>query len=275
MTLRNLRFAAALGALGALLAGGLVPGATVARAQSQVLPPAPLSPLSPLSPISPIETDRPDFVESSVVVPRGFWQLESGLQLSRTSGRTSLSGTESLLRIGFARTLEWRVGLPSLEGGDGQGTDRSDAYIGVKWQLGPVGAWDVSLIPGISVPIGTGALTSGAWDPELKLTVARDLVAGFDFCGMLAASWPTDNGARSAALQPALSVGHQIAPTVRLFVEWVGAFARDRESGQLAHGGVAWQPTPHLQLDLHAGRRIAGDFPESFVALGLSFRRGP
>ena len=48
-----------------------------------------------------------------------------------------------------------------------------------------------------------------------------------------------------------------------------------RESGQLAHGGVAWQPTPHLQLDLHAGRRIAGDFPESFVALGLSFRRGP
>ena len=243
----------------------LAVGASAAPAQSSAPHPA----------LSPIETDRPDFIESSVVVPGGYWQLESGMQVSRAAGRTRVSGTESLLRVSLARTLEWRLGLPSLEAQSGREADRSDAYLGIKWQLGPIGAWEVALIPGVSVPVGTGVRTSGAWDPEMKLTVSRDLAAGFDLCGMLAASWPTDEGARVSTWLPAISVGRHIAPRVRIFVEWVGAFARDRESGQLAHGGIAWQPNASLQLDAHAGHRLAGDFPDAFVAVGLSFRRGP
>lgn len=222
-----------------------------------------------------IETDRPDFIESSVVVPAGYWQLESGMQLSRAAGRTSVRGTESLLRVSLTRVLEWRLGLPSLEAQSGREADRSDAYLGIKWQVGPVGAWEVAVIPGVSVPVGTGVRASGAWDPEVKLTISRDLTAGFDLCGMFAASWPTDDGARVSTMQPAISVGRHLAPRVRLFVEWVGAFARDRESAHLAHGGIAWQPTTHLQLDAHVGRRLAGNVPDAFVALGLSFRRGP
>ena len=62
---------------------------------------------------------------------------------------------------------------------------------------------------------------------------------------------------------------------MRLFVEWVGAYQQRRETGHLAHMGVAWTATEHLQLDLHAGRRVAGDFPDGFIAFGVSFRRGP
>ena len=123
--------------------------------------------------------------------------------------------------------------------------------------------------------MGTSGRTSGAWDPELKLTFSRDLPADFDLAGMLTGALPTEGAERTSTLQLALTAGRELAPGLRLFVEWVGAYQRDRESGHLAHTGVAWRATNHLQLDVHAGRRVAGDFPDGFVAFGVSFRRGP
>ena len=229
-------------------------------------------------PLAPIETDRPDFIESSVVVPRHYWQLENGMLYARTGALSVVRGTESLLRVGLTDRLEWRLGLPNVEwerGPGALGAGHGDAYAGIKWQVGPVGDWEFAVIPGLSLPVGASGRTSGAWDPELKLTFARDLPGGFDLAGMVAGALPTEAGVRTSTLQPALAVGRELLPGVRLFVEWVGAYQRDRESGHLAHTGIAWRATNHLQLDVHAGRRVAGDFPDAFVAFGLSFRRGP
>lgn len=229
-------------------------------------------------PRAPIETDRPDFVESSVVVPRHFWQVENGMLYAQSGARSLLSGFETLIRVGITDRLEWRLGLPNVEwerGPGAQGAGHGDAYTGIKWQVGPVNDWELAVIPGISMPVGTSGRTSGAWDPELKLAFSRDLPADFDLAGMLTGALPTEGAGRTSTLQLALTAGRELAPGLRLFVEWVGAYQRDHESGHLAHTGVAWRATDHLQLDVHAGRRVAGDFPDLFVAFGLSFRRGP
>ena len=240
---------------------------------------APLAAQAPaVARIAPIETDRPDFIESSVVVPRGFWQLENGLLYARDAGFGSLRGTETLLRVSIADRWEWRLGLPSLFVEHGTGASaagHSDAYFGIKYQLGPIRDWDIALIPGTSVPLGDPSRTSGAWDPEFKFTWSGDVGAGVNFSGMLDASWPTDAGAHGTAFLPALSLAREVAPHLRLFVEWVGGYARGEASSHLAHAGLAWRVTDHLQLDTHVGRRIAGDLPAGFIAFGASFRRGP
>ena len=226
----------------------------------------------------PIETDRPDFIESSVVVPRGFWQLENGLLAARQGGVTALHGTETLLRVSLADRFEWRLGLPNLEWEQGPGAlgaGLADGYAGIKWQVGPIDGWELAVIPGTSLPFGAAGRTSGSWDPELKLTFAHDLPSSFDVSGMLAVFWPTAGGARVTNLQPALSVAREVAPRVRVFIEWVGAFNAGQDAGHLAHAGVAWRVGEHVQFDVHAGHGLVGDFPDGFVAMGFSFRRGP
>lgn len=226
--------------------------------------------------VAPIATDRPDFIESSVVVPAGSWQLENGLLFARAGARDVARGTESLLRASINDRWEWRLGLPNVEferGPGALGAGHGDAYAGLKFQVGPWRDWDIALIPGTTVPVGGAGRTSGAFDPELKVTAARELPADFDLAAMLAVAAPTEDGVRTTTFQPAFSIGRTVAPGWRLFLEWVGAWERNRETGHLAHAGIAWQLSPDVQLDAHAGQRMAGDFPDRFVAVGLSLRR--
>jgi len=64
--------------------------------------------------IIPMETDRPDFTESSIVVPPGSLQFENGFTYEMGDGaqRTS-TYPETLLRVGLTKRVEARVGLPN------------------------------------------------------------------------------------------------------------------------------------------------------------------
>src|SRR5688572_16888449 len=88
----------------------------------------------------PIVTDRPDFTESSVVVPLRRLQLETGFTQSWAAGSKSFTAPEALFRYGIAQKLELRVGLPNWtlqRDGSTSQTGWSDLYLGTKLQLGP------------------------------------------------------------------------------------------------------------------------------------------
>ena len=255
-----------------LVAAALAPGAPAA-AQA-----------APRRTLPPIETDRPDFVESAVVVPRGYLQMENGLTFQNEGDGSQSLGTETLLRYGAASRLEWRLGIPGfdLPSGTGRsGFGHGDVYAGLKWQLGPIHDVDVAVIPAVLIPLGDPSSTSGAWDPQLAVTVATDLPAGFDLSGMITGLLPTEAGRRNGTVQTLLALGHEFfSPKWRIFVEGFGTYARYGEPGYLAHAGVTWHPSDDMQLDAHAARRIAGDAPESLIAIGFSvraplFRAGP
>jgi hypothetical protein len=91
----------------------------------------------------PITTDRPDFVESSEVVGKGRWQIETSLawERDREAGmKTRLFGTPTLLRLGVADHWEVRLetdGRLRLKA-DGAGVALrehgwSDLSVGLKW----------------------------------------------------------------------------------------------------------------------------------------------
>src|SRR5437870_3062683 len=58
-------------------------------------------------------TDRPDFTESSLVVPRGRLQIEGGFSYTRgNSGERAWNLPEMLLRLGVASRWELRLEAP-------------------------------------------------------------------------------------------------------------------------------------------------------------------
>src|SRR5687767_7085827 len=60
-----------------------------------------------------IVTDRPDFTESPVAVPRGAVQVEMGNTYERADDVRANTLGEMLVRVGVHRGLELRLGLPS------------------------------------------------------------------------------------------------------------------------------------------------------------------
>ena len=89
----------------------------------------------------PIATDRPDFVESSDVVGKGRFQIETSLAWERDkSGGVSsrARATPTLLRLGVSDNLELRLETDGLLRTRVAGLSESgtaDAAIGFKWHL--------------------------------------------------------------------------------------------------------------------------------------------
>lgn len=86
---------------------------------------------------SPIVTDRPDVTNSSLVVPRGSFQSENGINFSQRGGSHEFDGTESRLRWGVVPCLEVLIhGGPSYLFNSGAGyritpTQQIDLHIGI------------------------------------------------------------------------------------------------------------------------------------------------
>lgn len=221
-------------------------------------------------------TDRPDQTESSSTVPVGSVQVEAGwLREEIDDEVTSESAPGVLLRIGLTEELELRVGWAGwVEAGiDGSG----DAELGLKWHL-----WraqgnrpDAALLVGTSVPVGSAAVTSDAWDPAFRFAFEHELSSTVGLAYNVGYAWETteENGRRSregAAIWTA-ALGFGLSDEVGAFIELFGALP-DGGSESSIDGGLTWLVRPNLQVDLYAGVGLSSTAPDSFVGLGFSWR---
>lgn len=224
----------------------------------------------------PIVTDRPDFTESDVVVPRGMLQIETGFTAEQGRGSRSLGLPEAFLRYGAARNFEWRLGLPDfsqVRAGGQTARGVGDTYLGAKFQLGPTRqGLGVSLIPAVFLPTGGRDFGSGGVDPEIKLCLAKELSARWGVGGMLYASGPTEDGRRNPTLQNTVSFGYALTDRLSVFNEYAGTFARRGAAEHLLHSGLAYLLSDDGQVDLHFGFGLSPAAPDSFVGAGYSLR---
>jgi hypothetical protein len=222
-------------------------------------------------------TDRPDFTESSVVVPRASLQLESGLTWERAGdGARTLGGPELLLRYGVGRRTELRLGLPGyfhVRGGGGPAAGFGDTYLGVKYQPGPTRpGLDLAIIPALSLPTGSRQLSSRAVDPEVKLTWARELAQAWSVSGMFAFFWPTEDGRRNFTWMPTVSLGHELGGRWEAFLEYAGELPRRGGNRHVLHHGYAYALSPTSQADLHLGIGLSPAAPDFFLGAGFAIR---
>src|SRR5260370_36482896 len=102
---------------------------------------------------APIATDRPDVTSSSVVVPVGSLQNETGANVSRRAGADVFDGTNSRWRLGIAPCFEVLIDLPNYVG-----TFRGAGASGFG-DVSPAFTWPFSAVPGkvdVSMTIGSG-----------------------------------------------------------------------------------------------------------------------
>ncbi len=210
----------------------------------------------------PITTDRPDFTESPVVVPTKWLQIETGATHQWAKGSRSFSVPETLFRYGTGPRTELRFAIPDynwLRAGGETMTGFGDAYLGAKFQLGPLSNGDdFALIPALNIPSRNRNFSSNTFDPELKVCWGRVLSPCVSITAMAyGLSTETDSERRFYFTQT-VSLGFALSERLGAFLEYAGTFTKREVPGHIAHFGFAYRPTSNTQFDIHSGFSIGG-----------------
>ncbi len=241
---------------------------------------------------SDLVTDRPDQTESSVVVGKGFTQLETGWTFTRDDedGRHldvhEVPGT--LLRVGLSERVELRIGWSGFVDAeasfgrsevniDGLG----DGELGAKIFLGEERGRrpEMAILVGTSVPIGDDEFTSDRFDPNVRLAFAHTLSdrvsLGYNV-GMSLESGPGADGATSTLSTAFYTVALGLGLTDKLgaFVELFGDIPMSASGGPANSfdGGFTYLVKDNVQLDLAGGLGLSDAAADWFVGLGVSVR---
>ena len=240
----------------------------------------------------PLVTDRPDFVESSEVVGRGRWQVETGLDFTRDSAdglRTRAVNTGTLLRFGNSATTELRLetdGLARVKvtdestGASSTAQGMSDLALGIKWHAqdgqADTNTPSVAWLLHVDLPTGAADLRGHGARPSLRAVAEWDLPHDMSVGVMPGVISDTDEqGQRFTAGILAATLGKDFAGGVHAFVELAGQqIASSRHGGNVVtfDTGAALRLTDDLQLDVSLMKGLTRTSPDLQVGLGLSAR---
>lgn len=220
-------------------------------------------------------TDRPDFTESAVVVPLNSVQLEAGMTYTDVGhGFSVLSGPEALIRWTAAPRFELRFGLPDHIDVSG-GSDPSglgDSSIGIKYQFGPFGDWDVAAIAELSLPTGDREFTSDEYDPTLILIGGTDLNQNWSFGTQIGASWATEDGDRELGWGATAVLGYALSDRWGTFFEVATDIPEEGSAATQFHTGLTFAADDEFQIDVHGGFGLSDAAPDWFIGAGFAAR---
>jgi hypothetical protein len=217
-----------------------------------------------------IDPDRPHFPEASTTVGKGRVVLESGYAFSeKRSSFFSHSYPEALLRVGmFSDWFEFRIGQNFLSeqrtaaGSRTSATGAQDLYLGVKVALTEQKQYlpGIALIPQVTVPTGSRAVTAGKALPGLNVDCAWEVIDHlFNIELLVATNSVRDDIHRShVEVATGLTGALNLTPKLETFVEWdvfypVGATDPGIGSRHYAVGGFVYFITKNLAVDIRAG----------------------
>ena len=250
--------------------------------------------LNPFSAIAEegIVTDRPDVAESSAVVGRGHFQIETSFVSERDKAdglKTTRQSTPTLLRLGVSESVELRVESDGFARARTQNSSTgatqrergfSDASLGVKWhtqegneaQGTPSMAWLLHA----DLDSGSAGFRGQGLRPSLRFVAEWELPNEVSV-GVMPGVMLDRNaqGGRFASGILAVTVGKAWTPEWRGYVELAGLqLASRRNGGSIVSfdAGVAWLVSPSMQLDASFSRGLNATAPDFQWGIGLSVR---
>jgi hypothetical protein len=248
-----------------------------------------LSPLAHAEQADTIVTDRPDFVESSNVVGKGRFQLETSVLAERKRdefSRDSAITTPTLLRVGLNEVLELRFetdGRTVARSTDATGfrtvqAGYSDTSVGVKWHFADEhdGAPSLGVLLHGDMPSGSRGLRGDGVRPSLRLAAEWELPGEMSLGVMPGIA--TDRNATGKRFQYGIFgavLGKDFSDSTRGFVEIATPqIARAADGGTLATFdiGAAWVVTPSCQLDTMLSRGLNRRTADLSWTVGLSIK---
>ncbi len=221
-----------------------------------------------------IDIARSDVTNSPLTVPRGGFQVESGVTWTTEHGSHTLDATETLLRLGFANCSELAISVPTyfLAVNGPAVSGFNDVVLSFKRQLPAVYEFDLAAFAGLEFPSGNHDLSNRGYDPYLQGAWSRDLSGGWGLAGMFTIFWFTSQPSGNPTFEPTFEVTRNLFPSVDSFVEYVGDYPAHSRPTQVLDTGATWRIAHRQQLDVEFGFGLNSSSPDHFIGLGYSFR---
>jgi hypothetical protein len=263
-----------------------------ARSSAAQTAPAPASPAPSASDtrdassIGDIAPDRPGLGDSSSIVGRGVWQIESGwsFESAHEDGAVlhELALPLALFRFGITDRFELRASADGLlsDTSSSPGSRRmsggSDVEVGAKVKLfeSTDAGFELSVLPIVSLPIGSREFTSGGYDPMLEVAWTQQLPRGFELSGTVTAASVSEDDHRFTQQILTVSLDRKLPVGWSGFAEAFRAssFVRDGSAVWIVDAGATHKLGRQAQFDISAGRGITDSAPDWFVSAGISVR---
>ncbi len=230
----------------------------------------------------PIDTDGPDFVDSSEVVPERHFQYELDMNAAARSGNSrqaALTSAPLLLKYGFARDWELRADAEGFQVQSGNRGWGNTAF-GVKWHSLdrdperniPAISW----IAELKLPTGSAYFRSTGALPSLRSVITWELPRDYalGFMPGIAAQWDI-LGRRYTSGSFGAVLNRKLDDRTRMFIElsMPTISAADR-NGTIASGdiGGAYLITSDTQLGFRSGVGLNRNSPRRYLLLELAQR---
>jgi len=232
-----------------------------------------------------IDTNRPSFMDSPLVVPKGSLQFENGtLYQHFQHGLNTFDIPETELRLGLTKGTEFQAFVPDYvlhhQQGSSLPSDTSSSTTsgisdieeaGLKHQF-PVIAKDLqlSLIAGVTVPTGRRLISTGGVQPVMRIPWSKPLNKKWSIAGMQSIL-VLDSG-RSAQWQNFCDISRAIGSRTSIFAEYGGFYTQGLAPLNIAHFGAVRKLNKNMQIDMQFGFGMNRAAPAAFVGGGYSFR---
>ena len=188
----------------------------------------------------------------------------------------------ALFRVGVTDRFELRVGADGLlsdtssSPGSRRLSGRSDVEVGAKLKLieSARTGFELSVLPILSLPIGSSAFTSGGYDPTVEMAWAQSLPRGFSLSGNVTAASVSEDDHRFTQHILTVSVDRDIAAGWNGFAEAFRAssFERDGAAVWIVDAGATHRLGRQAQFDVSVGRGVTAAAPDWFISAGISLR---
>lgn len=221
-----------------------------------------------------IDTNRPSFMFSPLVLPRGSIQVENGTVYQHIPhGVTYFDIPETQVRVGWSRRAEFQMFVPMfvlIDRSDRQLNAASNLNeVGIKYQLPAIKKFQPTVIAALNIPTGNRVILGPGVQPVFRAPWGYP-IGKWSIMGMQ--SLLVLNSGRDVQYQPDFMLVRSITPRLNAFVEYLGVFTHHARGVSLIHFGSTWKVARHHQLDVHWGFGLNRTAPAAFVGAGYSYR---
>lgn len=227
----------------------------------------------------PINTDRPDQSDGTYVMPKGIFQLETGLSSVQVNGGFDDITQNTLLRYGLVKKLELRLLV-------NEGAASDDGFHHTRFVLYPLTisakyalCEQHGILPAVSA-VGYLQLPFAATKeyqldyaaPVFLLAFQNDINKRWTLGYNAGISWDgvEDDPFYIARMSLALTVNSKVS----VYAEYFGNYASGTEPEHNIDLGICYLLKPRLQLDFAMGAELSspGDQFVTFLTSGISYR---
>jgi len=233
----------------------------------------------------PMLTDRPDQTESALTVPRGTFQVETGIIVENNETNseryTGVTYNTSLIRFGILDNLEFRAGtsvlrltIESLDTQDENVLQGLTPFgVGTKIAI----AEEEKILPAMALitmltlpQTGDIEFQQPHISPSMILAMSKTISPRYSAGANLGLSW---NG-EDAFIETfySLVLGGEIMKRMGAFIELYGFLPEDETGDHRFDAGITYLVLDNLQFDISSGVGINDPAPDYFVSFGLSLR---